>query len=210
MPAWAEVYLTANNPGFYPIVFILLLLAGLGFPISADLVLLTCSYIAYTGNAEYLYLVPVSIIAILLSDSIMYWIGKNLGYRLTQVWPLKNLITPVRIEGAKQSFHIHGYRIVFLARFMPGIRTVFMFTSGLLKLRYWKFIVHDFAGALIVIPCMLYSMKWVAGNRAMIMEFIHRFQWLILAAVAIYFTFWWARRRRSGANNASKRVKEKV
>ncbi len=203
MPAWAEVYLTANNPGFYPVVFVLLLFAGLGFPISADLVLLTCSYIAYTGNAEYFYLIPISIFAILLSDTLMYWIGKNLGYRLTQVWPLKNLLTPTRIENAKASFHMHGYRIVFLARFMPGIRTVFMFTSGLLNLRYWKFILHDFAGALIVIPCMLYSMKWVAGNKDSIMEFIHRFQWLILGLVAIYFIFWWIKRRQIRAKSTA-------
>jgi membrane protein DedA with SNARE-associated domain len=195
MPAWAEVYLTANNPGFYPIVFLLLLLAGLGFPISADLVLLTCSYIAYTGHAEYIYLIPISILAILLSDTLMYGVGKNLGFRLTQVWPLKSLLTPERIENAKSSFHVHGYRIVFLARFMPGIRTVFMFTSGLLKLRYWKFIAHDFAGAIIVIPSMLYSMKWVAGNKEVIMEYIHRFQWLILAAVVLYFSFWFYKRR---------------
>jgi len=131
-----------------------------------------------------------------LSDSLMFLIGKDLGYRLTQIWPLKKMLTPPRIEKAKTSFQIHGYRIVFLARFMPGIRTVFMFTSGLLKLHYWKFILYDFAGTLIVVPCMLFSMTWVAGNRDAIMIFIHRFQWLILALVASYFTFWWLKRRR--------------
>lgn len=204
MPSWAEVYLTASHPAFYPMVFVLLLLAGLGFPISADLVLLTCSYIAYTGHAEVAFLIPISIAGILLSDVGMFHIGKHLGYGLTQVWPLKKALTPERIERAKQGYQFQGYKLVFFARFMPGIRTVFMFTGGLMRLRFWKFLAYDFAGALIVIPCTLYSMSWVAGNKEAILVFIKKTQWFVLAAVAVYLGFWfWKRAKRRASLKAS-------
>lgn len=206
MPAWAEAYLTASHPAFYPVVFLLLLLAGLGFPISADLVLIACSYIVYTGNAEPWLVILAAGSGILLSDTLMFHIGKHLGFKLTTIWPLKKVLTPPRIERAKSSFQIQGYRIVFLARFMPGIRTVFMFTSGLLSLRYWKFIAYDFAGALIVVPCMIYSMSWVAGNKEALMAFLHKFQWIILAAAVIYFVIWFTKHSKRKALKASSKT----
>jgi len=203
MPAWAEQYLTASHPAFYPMVFVLLLLAGLGFPVSADLVLLTCSYIAYTGHADVWLLIPVAIGGILLSDICMFHIGKHLGHGLTRVWPLKKALPPERIERAKQSYQIQGYRLVFFARFMPGIRTVFMFTGGLMRLRLPKFIAYDLAGALIVIPSMLFSMTWVAGNQEAILAFMKKAQWIFLTAVAGYLVYWFMRRVKRRALKAS-------
>lgn len=206
MPSWAEAYLSASHPTFYPAIFVLLLLAGLGFPISADLVLIACSYIVYTGNAEPWPVILAAGAGILISDTCMFHIGKNLGSRLTTAWPLKKVLTPPRIERAKSSFQIQGYRIVFLARFMPGIRTVFMFTSGLLSLRYWKFIAYDFAGALIVVPAMIFSMSWVAGNKDALMAYLHQFQWVILGAAVIYFAIWFTKYSKRKSVKASSKT----
>lgn len=197
MPTWLEPYLNGNHPLFYPMVFLSLLGAGLGMPISADLVLLTIAYIAYQGNAEYGILIFVSLSGILLSDTLMFFIAKKYGLKLASIWPFKKVLTPDRIEKARVGFNIHGYRVVFLARFMPGIRTVFMFTSGLLGLRYWKFIAHDLAGGLIVVPCMIYSIKWVAGNKELILEQLHKFQYLALAVGILYFSYRVVRKKRS-------------
>jgi membrane protein DedA with SNARE-associated domain len=196
MPTWVENYLSDANPFFYPAVFLSLLLAGLGFPISADLVLLTVGYIAYRGDAAYPVLIAVSIAGILLSDTGMYWIGKSLGTRLVNVWPFRKALTPERIARAEDSFRKQGYRVVFLARFMPGIRTVFMFTSGLLGLNYGKFILYDLAGAMIVVPVTIYSVRWAAGNKDAILSALQRGQWVVLAVVALGFIGYLVRRGR--------------
>ena len=87
--------------------------------------------------------------------------------------------------------------MVFLARFMPGIRTVFMFSSGTLGLRYWKFILYDFFGALIVVPGILLSVKWVAGNLELILYKLACGQWVVITVFAVaglVFYLW----KRSG------------
>lgn len=199
MPTWLEPYLNGNHPLFYPMVFLALLGAGLGLPISADLVLLTIGYIAYQGNAEYSILIPTAISGILLSDTCMYFIAKHYGLKIAGVWPFRKVLTPPRIEKARVSYNIHGYKIVFSARFMPGIRTVFMFTSGLLGLRYWKFIAYDFMGALIVVPCMILSIKWVAGNKDLILEQLHKFQYVALALGVAYVAYRIFRKKRESS-----------
>jgi membrane protein DedA with SNARE-associated domain len=204
MPSWVENHLSDTNPAFYPVVFLSLLLAGLGFPISADLVLLTIGYIAYRGGADYGLLVLLSIAGILLSDTGMFYIGKVFGTRLTNVWPFRKALTPARIARAEESFRKQGYRVVFLARFMPGIRTVFMFTSGLLGLRYAKFIGYDLAGALIVVPLTIFSVRWAAGNKDAIFSGLQRGQWLVLGVVALGFVVYFYRRGRSKASSKTR------
>lgn len=195
MPPWIESYLT-HSQLIYPTVFLLLLLAGLGIPVSADLVLLTCGYLLFTQKVSGTILIPLAMMAILISDTIMFNIGKKFGMKLTSLWPFKKILTQERIEKAQKSFSIHGYTIVFWARFMPGIRTVFMFTSGLLKLRYPKFILYDFLGTLIVVPVTVLSVTWVAGNTAVIADLMGQIKWLVLIVFIVLVVFKLASRRK--------------
>lgn len=202
MPTWIESYFNAANPMFYPAFGGSLLLAGLCFPISADLVLLTAGYLAYRGQAAYGVLIPLAAFAILLGDTIMFGIGRGFGKRVIGLWPFRKVFTPERLARAEASFREQGYRVVFLARFMPGIRTVFMFSSGTLGLRYWKFIAADFAGAAIVVPGTLFSVKWVAGNIDAVRAKIARGQWTAMAAFAVVGLVFlaWKRARPKGSS----------
>lgn len=172
-----------------------LFLAGICAPISADLVLLTVGYIAYQGHADHAGLVLISISAILLGDTAMFHIGRKFGRRVVQVWPFRKALTQDRMKRAEDGFNRHGYRIVFLARFMPGVRTVFMFTSGTLGLRYGKFILHDLAGALIVVPLMIYSVTWVAGNTELMRSKLQQCQWFVLGALGLMALIFYFRKR---------------
>ncbi len=195
MPVWLSNYLSGAHPAFYPSVGVALFLAGVCAPISADLVLLAVGYIAYQGQADPRLLVLISISAILLGDTVMFGIGRKFGRRVLQVWPFRKAFTPERMERAEGEFNRHGYRVVFLARFMPGVRTVFMFTSGTLGLRYLKFILHDLAGALIVVPLMIYSVTWVAGNTELIREKFQQSQWFVVGGVTCIAVFYFLRKR---------------
>jgi membrane protein DedA with SNARE-associated domain len=206
MPSWIEAYFNAANPLLYPIFGLALLLAGLCMPISADLVLLTAGYLAFQGQAEYAILIPIALAAILSGDTIMFGIGRRFGLRVIGMWPFRKAFTPERLAKVETSFRKQGYRVVFLARFMPGIRTVFMFSAGTLGLRYWKFILSNFAGAIIVIPGTLLSVKWVAGNLDVIRAKLARGQWAvmgILAAGALVTYFYRRAARTKSAREAA-------
>lgn len=189
MPAWIQTYLSASNPGFYPTVFLALYAAGLGAPISADLVLLTVGYLAYHNQADYTVLISISITAIMATDATMFLIARHYGRKILSFWPFRNVISIERLNSAEKSYKQYGYRMIFIARFMPGIRTVFVFTGGLLRLDLPKFILYDFAGALIVIPTMIYSVKWVAGNMDIIQSHLVKAQWFILGAALLAVIF---------------------
>lgn len=204
MPSLIEAYFNAANPMFYPIYGLALFFAGLCMPISADLVLLTAGYLAYRGQAEYGILIPLGIVAILTGDTLMFAIGRKFGKRVIGVWPFRKAFTPERIARTEIGFREQGYRVVFLARFMPGVRTVFMFTSGTLGLRYSKFIAYNGAGALIVVPLMLLSVKAVAGNVDLIRAKLERGQWFVFALLALLGIAVFARTRLARTRNSER------
>ncbi len=185
MPDWLSPYLSGSHPVFYPAVFSSILLAGLCFPISTDLVLLTCGYLVYRGQADAPLLIVISILAILIADSLMFWIGSKFGTRVLRKWPFNRAFTDERLVSAQASFQKYGYGVVFAARFMPGIRTIFMFTSGVLRLRWLAFIACDAAGALIVVPAMIYVVGIAAGNREQIGDALAQGQWILLGIVVV-------------------------
>ncbi len=189
MPEWISIYLNATNPYFYPSVFFALYLSGIGAPISADLVFLTVGYLAYQGHADYRILVPLGVVAIIATDTTLFFIARKFGRKVLSFWPFRKMITTERLNTAEASYRNYGYRMIFFARFMPGIRTVFVFTGGLLRLDYRKFILHDFLGGAVAIPCTIYSVKWVAGNLDGIHSQIQKAQWFVLTAIGLIIGF---------------------
>jgi membrane protein DedA with SNARE-associated domain len=184
-----EALLLGGHPFFYGIVFFGLLLCGLGFPMSADLILLTCGYLAYLKRAELGVLIPVAMGGILLSDVLMFFVGSGFGYRLLQVWPLSKVLNRERIAAAERNFKRSGYRYVFTARFLPGLRTVVFFTAGVLKLRFGRFLLFDFLGASITVPGTLIAVVLLAGNVPLVLDFLKRFQTVALMGVAMVVSY---------------------
>ncbi|MBC7692963.1 MAG: DedA family protein [Methylotenera sp.] len=178
--------LLGGHPLFYGIVFVSLLLCGLGFPMSADLILLTGGYLAFAGKARLVYLIPTAMTAVLLSDTLMFLIGSGFGAKLLKAWPLSKVLTAERIAAAECSFQKSGYRYIFTARFLPGLRTVVFFTGGMLRLNYSRFILFDFAGACITIPGTLIAVGLVAGNVERVLAFLKKFQTAALIAVGVF------------------------
>ncbi len=189
MPSWAQELLSGSNTYLYPVIFILLVLCGLGFPMSADLVLITCGILIYQGHADLAILIPLCMSSILLSDYLMFNIGKYGGRKVIHVWPFRKIFTETRLSKAQCDFDAYGYGLVFLARFMPGFRTVVFFTSGLMNLKTLRFLAYDFVGACITIPGILYSVSWAAGETDKILPLLARYQWIFFGAAAVFIVY---------------------
>lgn len=187
MPSWIHEFFLASNPYFYLVFGLSLFFAGLCMPISADLVLLTAGYFAYRSQLSYSYLIPTAVTSILLADTIMFGVGRHFGRRVLRYWPFNKVLTPERMYWAESRFCKQGYRVVFLARFMPGIRTVFMFTSGMLGLNYKKFILYNFSGAIIFVPLILFSVRWISGNLEYIRLKLVDYQWWAFGFIVLGF-----------------------
>lgn len=169
----------AQSPELW--TFLLLVACGLGLPPwSEELVILTSgSFIALDG-ISFLGSVFWCWAGILAGDTIIFGLGRFAGDRAYS-WPiLKSHLRPARRRRFNSSFLKHGTKVVFFARFLPGVRMVAYLVAGNLRMPYWKFVTLDSIGAALTVPVSVWLGWKFAANLDYVLEKMHQYQWPLL------------------------------
>lgn len=147
------------------------------------------------GEALNIYaLVGLLVTAAVLGDTANYWIGHFIGERAYgSRWIKKEYI-----DRTHAFFRKHGGKTIFLARFVPIIRTFAPFVAGVGKMSYGYFISYNFVGALVWVPLFTF-----AGYFFGTMPFVQKnFEFVIVAIILIslipvFYEAWKARQESS-------------
>lgn len=97
-------------------------------------------------------LIPLLIAAAIIGDNVNYFVGKYFSEHVLN-WKFKGkpLVNPEWVEEVHNYFEKHGTKTIILARFIPIVRTVTPFVSGVGRMNYKTFLPYDiFGGALWV------------------------------------------------------------
>ncbi|HEY1088454.1 MAG TPA: DedA family protein, partial [Archangium sp.] len=125
----------------YGVVFGILLAAGFGLPLPEDIPLIMGGVLVHRGQATLWVMMLVGYAGIILGDSIMFMLGRRVGSRVGATPGFfARIVTPEKRAQVEGLFKKHGEKIVMLARFLPGVRTVTYFTAGSVGMRYSHFV----------------------------------------------------------------------
>ncbi|OWY37571.1 DedA family protein [Xenophilus sp. AP218F] len=184
----------------YFAVFVVLLICGFGVPIPEDITLVAGGIISGLGYTNVHYMFLVGMLGVLAGDGIMFMAGRIYGDKVLQFRPIARILTPARFEAVQEKFEKYGHWVLFVARFLPGLRSPIFVTAGMTRrVPYWRFLMMDGFAALISVPVWVYLGYFGASNREWLMTMVHRGQAGILAAVALLLAVVgvvWMRRRR--------------
>ena len=190
----------------YIAMFTALLLCGFGIPIPEDIVLVTGGVIAGLGFANEHGMVAVGLAGVLTGDGVTFMLGWIYGDRITRLPLLRRSLTPARIAQAKGKFSRHGKWVMFVARFLPGLRTPVFFSAGMTRcVSFAKWLQMDGTAAVLSVPVWVYLGYSGAKNFEHLFVAVARGQYIMLGAVLfgalVAAGLWWHRRKvaRSGA-----------
>ncbi len=182
----AVIEFMAQAPGVW--AFVLLVCCGLGLPPwSEELVILGSGYFVAEGDLSYLAAVAWCWGGILAGDTVIYLLGRFAGDRVYS-WPiLRSHLKPARRRRFNASFLKNGTKVVFFARFVPGVRMVAYLVAGNLGMRYAKFVFLDSIGAALTVPISVYFGWKFAANLDFVLDQMHQFRvpLLILAVIVV-------------------------
>ncbi len=115
----------------YLAVFVMLLLCGFGLPIPEDITLVAGGIIAGLGYADVHTMFAVCMAGVLIGDGIMFTLGHHFGQRILAFAPVRRLVTPQRFAQVQEKFVKYGNWVLFIARFLPGLRSPIFIVAGM-------------------------------------------------------------------------------
>ncbi len=139
----------------YLVILGILLACGLGLPIPEDITLFAAGLLSYYGVTHVGVMIAIAMVGVLVGDSAVFLLGRHFGRRLTKIWIFHKLLPDDRLEAVQKQFLKKGNKLIFAARFMPGLRAPIFFSAGTLHLPYRIFIFYDGTAALISVPLII-------------------------------------------------------
>lgn len=196
--------------GYWAVLFVLIV-CGFGVPIPEDITLVSGGVIAglYPEQVNVHIMLVVSMLGVLLGDSTMYWLGRIYGAKILRFRLMRKLVNAKRLRMVKEKFDRYGNRVLFVARFLPGLRAPIYMVSGITrKVSYFRFVFLDFCAAIISVPVWIYLGELGARNIEWLEEQIHRGQLIIYiftALVALFLVWKWRKNQKASQNTDNRK-----
>jgi membrane-associated protein len=144
-----------------------------------DSLLFAAGALAATGALNIWLLFGLLAFAAILGDTVNYWIGHRIGPRAFH--DNVRFLKREYLERTQAFYAKHGGKTIFLARFIPIIRTFAPFVAGVGTMSYGKFIVYNVVGGLVWTSLFLFT-GYFFGNIPFVQE---NFGLVVIAIIII-------------------------
>lgn len=128
----------------------------------------------------------VGLAGVVIGDSIMFLAGRLFGYRIQRIKMFRRILSPRRFSHIQRKFKQYGLSLLFVARFLPGLRSPIFLVAGMSRrISYLTFILMDGFAALISVPVWVYLGYFFADNLDLLMEYVKDVQKMIYLALGL-------------------------
>jgi membrane-associated protein len=163
-----------------------------------DSLLFAAGTFAAIGSLNVWFIIGLLMVAAVLGDAVNYTIGHYLGERAYNIkWIKKEYL-----EKTHAFFEKHGGKAIFLARFVPIVRTFAPFVAGIGKMSYGYFATYNVVGGVTWVT-LFTLMGYFFGNIPFVQK---NFEFVIIAIILIsvvpMFVEWWKARREAKLEKA--------
>lgn len=183
------------------LLLVILVESGVLFPVlPGDSLLFVAGLVAAGESAEVarfaslwqlLLFIPI---AAVIGGQIGYWIGRYAG--TTMFRPGNRILKERYLTEAHEFFERRGPITIFLARFVPIVRTLAPIVAGAARMNFLLFTVYNVVGA-IVWGCGITLLGYWLGQFAIIQKLIEPI-FIVIVLVSVVPIFWEYYKRRRG------------
>lgn len=189
-------------------------MSSFGLPIPEELILVSCGFIAFMALHPDIYPPPssdaigvdlltlsiVCFLAVLLSDVLIFWLGKFFGPRIFATKFFKKHFEAKHMERVNNWYKKYGALVCGLFRFTPGLRFPGHMSCGMMGVKLWKFLAVDGTAALISVPTQV---VFVAYYGKEILTYFKQFKLIVIGVVLIFVAYKLINKYRRKAVNSS-------
>lgn len=141
----------------YAVTFAWVLIEQGGLPIPSVPVMLAVGTMSAAHKLHIAYMVPVIMLACLISDSVWYFLGRRFGTRVLNVLCRFSLEAATCVDRTQGTVTKRGAVTLLFAKFVPGLSTVAAPIAGQAKIPYPTFAMYDMAGTVFWAGAWLFA-----------------------------------------------------
>lgn len=131
----------------YLILFLSLCLELIAFPIPTELLMAYVGFLSYQHHMNVYLSVAVAASGSFLGTVVAYWLGNKLGYPFFHRYGRYFHLGPERLDRTSEIFNKHGSKFLLVSYFIPGVRHITGYFSGISRIRFRHFGISAAIGA---------------------------------------------------------------
>ena len=133
----------------YIVLFLGLMLELIAFPLPGELLMTYCGYLVYQNKLNWTLSILVAGLGASVGITFSYFIGKLLGDTFFKKYGKYVHLGPERLEKISLWFNQYGKKLLIIAFFIPGVRHITGYFSGIAKFKYKEFALYAYLGAFL-------------------------------------------------------------
>ena len=165
-------WLVSNYGVWIYLILFAIIFCETGFVVTpflpGDSLLFVAGALAAAGDMYIHGLFAALAAASFLGDNTNYWIGRYAGPRVFSR-ERSRLFNPEHLHRTQRFYDKYGAKMIFLARFMPIVRTFAPFVAGIGRMKYRTFLFYSFAGSIAWVGSLAYA-GYYFGNVPVVKE----------------------------------------
>lgn len=185
-----------NNYGYWGFLAILISIAIIPTPVPEDAITLGTGYLIATGQFELFPALPFLWMGVFIGDSYLFFLGYFLGSRAFSRKPFSYLYNDSRKQMVQGKLERYGGGVIFLGRFIFGLRAQVYLNLGLLRFPPGRYSLYNICAILLHTTLMVYLGFLFQGQITSLIDSISRlgagvsqFFWIVLGVLLLVLFF---------------------
>jgi membrane protein DedA with SNARE-associated domain len=136
------------------------------------------------GEVFWWIMLPGTILAVVIGDSVLYFGGRWFGPRLMRnSWIQRKVLPPAQQAKIEENFKKRGVMILLAARFTPGVRMPVFLMAGVLRMPLSRFLLADGLYAIPGVNLLFWLGYFFTRQFLEALEAVERYRPMVIVAV---------------------------
>ena len=167
----------------YLVLFFSLVLELIAFPLPGEVLMGYCGYLVYKGEMNWVLSILVASSGVIVGITISHFLGSTLGVKFFNKYGHYVHLTPERLSKLSSWFDLFGARLLIVAYFIPGVRHLTGYFSGITGIGYKRFAINAYLGALIWTGAFISLGKSLGSNWETLHVYVRKY--ILIGGIAL-------------------------
>ena len=141
-----------------------LFLELIALPLPGELLMTYCGFLVSKGNLNWGLSIIFASLGSILGITVAYLLGKILGHTFFKKYGSYIHLGPERLDKVSKWFSRYGEKVLIIAYFIPGVRHLSGYFSGIAEIKYKDFAINAYIGALLWTTIFITMGKFVGDK----------------------------------------------